>query len=149
VRRFPGRLDAFGVVATTTQWGVQSSKSVDGWTGHLEAPSRASCGSGPGSSGHSEPAATLGQARAGISSQLRFQAKLERPFRTSCGSRPGSPGQFEPAVAPGQARSRGPRQVQCFRGKARHEALKRPKTRGPKETLRIDINIYAYIDSYL
>ena len=53
---------------------------------------RAFCGSGARSSGHFEPAAALGQARAAIS-------------RASCGSGPGSSGHFEPAAAPGQARA--------------------------------------------
>ena len=47
--------------------------------GTLERPFRASCGAGPGSSGH-------------FASQLRLRARLERPFR-------------EPAAAPGQARA--------------------------------------------
>ena len=72
--------------------------------GTLERPFRASCGAGPGSSGH-------------FASQLRLRARLERPFRASCGSGPGSSGHFEPTAAPGQARCRKRRQVRCFRAR--------------------------------
>ena len=60
--------------------------------GTLGRPFRASCGAGPGSSGH-------------FASQLRLRARFERPFRASCGSGPGSTGHFEPFAAPGQARA--------------------------------------------
>ena len=48
--------------------------------GTLERPFRASCGAGPGSSGHFASQLRL-QARAAISSQLPLRARLDRPFR--------------------------------------------------------------------
>ena len=60
---------------------------------------RASCGAGPGSSGHFASELRLqaklerpirGQARMAISTHLRLRARLERPFRASCGSMCGS-----------------------------------------------------------
>ena len=48
--------------------------------GRLERPFRAICGPGAGSSGHFEPSAAPGRARAAISSHLRLRAKLERPY---------------------------------------------------------------------
>ena len=72
--------------------------------GTLERPFRASCGAGPGSSGH-------------FASQLRLWARLEWPFRASCGSGPGSSSHFEQFVAPGQAQRRKRRQVPCFRAR--------------------------------
>ena len=56
------------------------------------AISRASCGSGPGSSGHFEPAAAPGQARATISRQQRLRARLDVANVGRCGV-------FEPARA--------------------------------------------------
>ena len=61
--------------------------------GRLERPFRAICGPGAGSSGHFEPSAAPGQARAATySSHLRPRGGLERPFRAICGSGPGSLG---------------------------------------------------------
>jgi len=51
--------------------------------GRLERPFRASCGSGPGASGHFEAAAAPGQARAAISSQLRVRLEIGRRTRAN------------------------------------------------------------------
>ena len=125
--------------------------------------SRASCGSGPGSTGHFELAAAPGQAQTAISSQrLGLRPRHERPFRASCGSRAGSSGHFasqrrlwarlerpfrdtcgfgsdstghfEPCAAPGQARGRKCRQGRFFR--ARSEPGKLHSFRSPKPEIR-------------
>ena len=53
--------------------------------GTLERPFRASCGAGPGSSGHFEPTAAPCQARATISSYMRLRDRHEIGNVGKCG----------------------------------------------------------------
>ena len=68
---------------------------------------RVFCGSGAGSSGHFEPSAAPGRARAAISSHLRLRARLERPYaaNSSSSSQAGASGESSIASEP-QARSK-------------------------------------------
>ena len=85
LRETPRCCSAFDLGGGCTPNPQLLASSIRRLRGRLARPFRASCGSGPGSSGHLEPAAAPGQARAAISSQLRLRARLEVGNLGRCG----------------------------------------------------------------
>ena len=67
---------------------------------------RVFCSSGAGSSGHFEPSAAPGRARAAISSHLRLWARLERPYAANSGISRGKAGHESPSACEPQRRSK-------------------------------------------